>query len=198
MNGGNIIISVLHFWIRFHCWHVLQSATWRWRYHQHWCNCKFTPFIITQRNSHTILHVISQAGSNLISYHCLFLIGVFGWLPWWHLRNLLDWSGWRGWEATGGNRQALQRWIHRCLQTRCTALCYWKYYQVHTYSSTAYHIQYYFSFFLLIFFCTVCSEIAHASGFQVCPYFIGHGIGSHFHCHPEIWHHGEFESVVKC
>ncbi|XP_056276471.1 methionine aminopeptidase 1D, mitochondrial isoform X3 [Pseudoliparis swirei] len=33
------------------------------------------------------------------------------------------------------------------------------------------------------------SEIAHASGFQVCPYFIGHGIGSDFHCHPEIWHH---------
>uniref|UniRef100_A0A8C4GTZ8 Methionine aminopeptidase n=1 Tax=Dicentrarchus labrax TaxID=13489 RepID=A0A8C4GTZ8_DICLA len=33
------------------------------------------------------------------------------------------------------------------------------------------------------------SEIAHASGFQVCPYFIGHGIGSYFHCHPEIWHH---------
>lgn len=33
------------------------------------------------------------------------------------------------------------------------------------------------------------SEIAQASGFQVCPYFIGHGIGSHFHCHPEIWHH---------
>nr|XP_061795561.1 methionine aminopeptidase 1D, mitochondrial-like [Nerophis lumbriciformis] len=33
------------------------------------------------------------------------------------------------------------------------------------------------------------SEIAHANGFQVCPYFIGHGIGSYFHCHPEIWHH---------
>uniref|UniRef100_A0A8C6TG87 Methionine aminopeptidase n=1 Tax=Neogobius melanostomus TaxID=47308 RepID=A0A8C6TG87_9GOBI len=33
------------------------------------------------------------------------------------------------------------------------------------------------------------SKIAHASGFQVCPYFIGHGIGSSFHCHPEIWHH---------
>ncbi|XP_067461639.1 methionine aminopeptidase 1D, mitochondrial [Thunnus thynnus] len=33
------------------------------------------------------------------------------------------------------------------------------------------------------------SEVAHASGFQVCPYFIGHGIGSCFHCHPEIWHH---------
>ncbi|XP_037643473.1 methionine aminopeptidase 1D, mitochondrial isoform X2 [Sebastes umbrosus] len=33
------------------------------------------------------------------------------------------------------------------------------------------------------------SEIAHAGGFQVCPYFIGHGIGSYFHCHPEIWHH---------
>ncbi|KAI3375068.1 hypothetical protein L3Q82_021582, partial [Scortum barcoo] len=40
------------------------------------------------------------------------------------------------------------------------------------------------------------SEIAHASGFQVCPYFIGHGIGSHFHCYPEIWHHGEFGYVV--
>ncbi|XP_071376595.1 methionine aminopeptidase 1D, mitochondrial isoform X2 [Centroberyx affinis] len=33
------------------------------------------------------------------------------------------------------------------------------------------------------------SEIAHANGFQVCPYFIGHGIGSYFHGHPEIWHH---------
>ncbi|XP_072220332.1 methionine aminopeptidase 1D, mitochondrial isoform X2 [Leuresthes tenuis] len=33
------------------------------------------------------------------------------------------------------------------------------------------------------------SEIAQASGFQVCPYFIGHGIGSYFHGHPEIWHH---------
>ncbi|XP_068196829.1 methionine aminopeptidase 1D, mitochondrial isoform X2 [Antennarius striatus] len=33
------------------------------------------------------------------------------------------------------------------------------------------------------------SEVAHASGFQVSPDFIGHGIGSHFHCHPEIWHH---------
>ncbi|XP_019734622.1 methionine aminopeptidase 1D, mitochondrial isoform X1 [Hippocampus comes] len=33
------------------------------------------------------------------------------------------------------------------------------------------------------------SEIARANGFQVCPYFIGHGIGSYFHCHPEIWHH---------
>lgn len=39
------------------------------------------------------------------------------------------------------------------------------------------------------------SEIAQASGFQVCPYFIGHGIGSHFHCHPEIWHHGGFCSA---
>lgn len=39
------------------------------------------------------------------------------------------------------------------------------------------------------------SEIAQTSGFQVCPYFIGHGIGSHFHCHPEIWHHGRFCSA---
>lgn len=42
-----------------------------------------------------------------------------------------------------------------------------------------------------IFLFTAGSEIAHASDFQVCPYFIGHGIGSHFHCHPEIWHHGK-------
>ncbi|XP_034039897.1 methionine aminopeptidase 1D, mitochondrial isoform X1 [Thalassophryne amazonica] len=33
------------------------------------------------------------------------------------------------------------------------------------------------------------SEIANSSGFQVCPYFIGHGIGSYFHGHPEIWHY---------
>ncbi|KAG7315919.1 hypothetical protein KOW79_020785 [Hemibagrus wyckioides] len=33
------------------------------------------------------------------------------------------------------------------------------------------------------------SEIAHSNGFCVCPYFIGHGIGSYFHGHPEIWHH---------
>ena len=39
------------------------------------------------------------------------------------------------------------------------------------------------------------SEIAQASGFTVCPYFIGHGIGSYFHCHPAILHHGEFAST---
>ncbi|XP_024922116.1 methionine aminopeptidase 1D, mitochondrial isoform X1 [Cynoglossus semilaevis] len=33
------------------------------------------------------------------------------------------------------------------------------------------------------------SKIAQESGFEVSPYFIGHGIGTHFHCHPEIWHH---------
>ncbi|XP_062383610.1 methionine aminopeptidase 1D, mitochondrial [Sardina pilchardus] len=33
------------------------------------------------------------------------------------------------------------------------------------------------------------SEIAYTHGFSVCPYFIGHGIGSYFHGHPEIWHH---------
>ncbi|XP_032366261.1 methionine aminopeptidase 1D, mitochondrial-like, partial [Etheostoma spectabile] len=41
------------------------------------------------------------------------------------------------------------------------------------------------------------SEVAHASGFQVFPTFIGHGIGSYFHCHPEIWHHGKSASVVS-
>ncbi|KAM6948349.1 methionine aminopeptidase 1D, mitochondrial [Aplochiton taeniatus] len=34
------------------------------------------------------------------------------------------------------------------------------------------------------------SEVARSTGFSVCPYFIGHGIGSYFHGHPEIWHHG--------
>ncbi|KAK1878984.1 Methionine aminopeptidase 1D mitochondrial [Dissostichus eleginoides] len=40
------------------------------------------------------------------------------------------------------------------------------------------------------------SEIALASGFRVCPYFIGHGIGSYFHCHPEIWHHANDNDMV--
>ncbi|XP_062972465.1 methionine aminopeptidase 1D, mitochondrial isoform X2 [Elgaria multicarinata webbii] len=33
------------------------------------------------------------------------------------------------------------------------------------------------------------SLIAHQNDFRVCPYFVGHGIGSYFHGHPEIWHH---------
>ncbi|KAM4697469.1 methionine aminopeptidase 1D, mitochondrial isoform 3-T3 [Rhinophrynus dorsalis] len=33
------------------------------------------------------------------------------------------------------------------------------------------------------------SRIARENDFQVCPYFVGHGIGSFFHGHPEIWHH---------
>nr|XP_012317799.1 methionine aminopeptidase 1D, mitochondrial isoform X1 [Aotus nancymaae] len=33
------------------------------------------------------------------------------------------------------------------------------------------------------------SYITHQNGLQVCPYFVGHGIGSYFHGHPEIWHH---------
>ncbi|RVE61862.1 hypothetical protein OJAV_G00173510 [Oryzias javanicus] len=40
------------------------------------------------------------------------------------------------------------------------------------------------------------SEIAQANGFQVCPYFIGHGIGSSFHCHPEIWHHANDNDII--
>ncbi|XP_070701378.1 methionine aminopeptidase 1D, mitochondrial [Pempheris klunzingeri] len=40
------------------------------------------------------------------------------------------------------------------------------------------------------------SEIAKASGFQVCPYFIGHGIGSYFHCYPEIWHHANDNDMI--
>ncbi|XP_062820554.1 methionine aminopeptidase 1D, mitochondrial isoform X1 [Anolis carolinensis] len=33
------------------------------------------------------------------------------------------------------------------------------------------------------------SHIAHQNNFRVCPYFVGHGIGSYFHGHPEVWHH---------
>uniref|UniRef100_A0A671T4N6 Methionine aminopeptidase n=1 Tax=Sinocyclocheilus anshuiensis TaxID=1608454 RepID=A0A671T4N6_9TELE len=33
------------------------------------------------------------------------------------------------------------------------------------------------------------SKIANSNGFCVCPYFIGHGIGTYFHGYPEIWHH---------
>ncbi|MEE6489615.1 hypothetical protein FKM82_015628 [Ascaphus truei] len=33
------------------------------------------------------------------------------------------------------------------------------------------------------------SQIAKENDFQVCPHFVGHGIGSYFHGHPEIWHH---------
>uniref|UniRef100_A0A8C3KLB9 Methionine aminopeptidase n=1 Tax=Calidris pygmaea TaxID=425635 RepID=A0A8C3KLB9_9CHAR len=35
------------------------------------------------------------------------------------------------------------------------------------------------------------SSVARRGGFQVCPSFIGHGIGSYFHGHPEVWHHGK-------
>ncbi|XP_078537691.1 methionine aminopeptidase 1D, mitochondrial [Lissotriton helveticus] len=33
------------------------------------------------------------------------------------------------------------------------------------------------------------SRLTEQSGFQVCPSFVGHGIGSYFHGHPEVWHH---------
>ncbi|XP_038961096.1 methionine aminopeptidase 1D, mitochondrial isoform X2 [Rattus norvegicus] len=33
------------------------------------------------------------------------------------------------------------------------------------------------------------SHITRQNGLQVCPHFVGHGIGSYFHGHPEIWHH---------
>ncbi|XP_072513727.1 methionine aminopeptidase 1D, mitochondrial isoform X2 [Salminus brasiliensis] len=40
------------------------------------------------------------------------------------------------------------------------------------------------------------SEIAHSNGFSVCPHFIGHGIGSYFHGHPEIWHHANDNDLL--
>lgn len=35
------------------------------------------------------------------------------------------------------------------------------------------------------------SSVVQRGGFQVCPFFVGHGIGSYFHGHPEVWHHGK-------
>eukprot|EP00062_Callorhinchus_milii_P005811 gi/632945675/ref/XP_007888183.1/ PREDICTED: methionine aminopeptidase 1D, mitochondrial isoform X2 [Callorhinchus milii] len=40
------------------------------------------------------------------------------------------------------------------------------------------------------------SQIANSNGLQVCPYFIGHGIGSYFHGHPEVWHHANTNDLV--
>ncbi|KAI1884843.1 hypothetical protein AGOR_G00214010 [Albula goreensis] len=40
------------------------------------------------------------------------------------------------------------------------------------------------------------SQIADSYGLQVCPYFIGHGIGSYFHGHPEIWHHANDNDML--
>ncbi|TSK17963.1 Methionine aminopeptidase 1D, mitochondrial [Bagarius yarrelli] len=37
---------------------------------------------------------------------------------------------------------------------------------------------------------------AHSNGFCVCPNFIGHGIGSYFHGHPEIWHHANDNDLL--
>nr|XP_003406030.2 LOW QUALITY PROTEIN: methionine aminopeptidase 1D, mitochondrial [Loxodonta africana] len=40
------------------------------------------------------------------------------------------------------------------------------------------------------------SRITHQSGLQVCPHFTGHGIGSYFHGHPEIWHHANDNDLL--
>uniref|UniRef100_A0A5F8GZK0 Methionine aminopeptidase n=1 Tax=Monodelphis domestica TaxID=13616 RepID=A0A5F8GZK0_MONDO len=40
------------------------------------------------------------------------------------------------------------------------------------------------------------SRITRESGLQVCPHFVGHGIGSFFHGHPEIWHHANDSDLV--
>lgn len=37
----------------------------------------------------------------------------------------------------------------------------------------------------------LCSSVAQRGSFQVCPSFVGHGIGSYFHGNPEVWHHGK-------
>ncbi|XP_064018858.1 methionine aminopeptidase 1D, mitochondrial isoform X2 [Pogoniulus pusillus] len=40
------------------------------------------------------------------------------------------------------------------------------------------------------------SSVAQRGGFQVCPFFIGHGIGSYFHGHPEVWHHANDSDLL--
>ncbi|KAF5910720.1 hypothetical protein HPG69_004809, partial [Diceros bicornis minor] len=40
------------------------------------------------------------------------------------------------------------------------------------------------------------SRITHQNGLQVCPHFVGHGIGSYFHGHPEIWHHANDSDLL--
>uniref|UniRef100_A0A452QUH7 Methionine aminopeptidase n=1 Tax=Ursus americanus TaxID=9643 RepID=A0A452QUH7_URSAM len=40
------------------------------------------------------------------------------------------------------------------------------------------------------------SHITHQNGLHVCPHFVGHGIGSYFHGHPEIWHHANDSDLL--
>ncbi|XP_043850316.1 methionine aminopeptidase 1D, mitochondrial isoform X5 [Dromiciops gliroides] len=40
------------------------------------------------------------------------------------------------------------------------------------------------------------SRITCENGLQVCPHFVGHGIGSYFHGHPEIWHHANDSDLL--
>ncbi|XP_063284713.1 methionine aminopeptidase 1D, mitochondrial [Pelobates fuscus] len=40
------------------------------------------------------------------------------------------------------------------------------------------------------------SRIAAENGYRVCPHFVGHGIGSYFHGHPEIWHHANDSDLL--
>lgn len=91
----------------------------------------------------------------------------------------------------------LPRRGHCGLQARSKAVCYWEHNQVHTNKNSpdSTNVGIIPTSLLIIFLSPAGSEIALASGFQVCPYFIGHGIGSHFHCHPEIWHHGMLMSA---
>ncbi|XP_063018202.1 methionine aminopeptidase 1D, mitochondrial isoform X1 [Melospiza melodia melodia] len=40
------------------------------------------------------------------------------------------------------------------------------------------------------------SSLAWQGGFHVCPFFVGHGIGSYFHGHPEVWHHANDSDLL--
>ncbi|XP_067405346.1 methionine aminopeptidase 1D, mitochondrial isoform X5 [Emydura macquarii macquarii] len=40
------------------------------------------------------------------------------------------------------------------------------------------------------------SRITRQNDFRVCPYFVGHGIGSYFHGPPEVWHHDHVSDLL--
>lgn len=182
----NSIFVVHHAYLLNSC--VLQSTTQRRRYHQHRCNCKFS------RNTHG--HIIIWNNTCPLTEQFMCHLGVFRWLPWRHLRNLPYWPG--GWNraAIGRDDQTLSGWGHCSLQTRRTALCHRKHNKVQASISHIVAQSQLAFWFTICSFWMVVSKIAQESGFEVSPYFIGHGIGTHFHCHPEIWHHGEFSYKV--
>lgn len=106
----------------------LQPTPSGWRHYQHRRHCMLGSLIrcyYYERNA-------PKAPAHTPDTWAFFVIGIFGWLPWRHIRNLLDRRGGWDWAALGGNCPALPRWGHRCLQARRKALCNRKHHQVRT------------------------------------------------------------------